>query len=189
MRTTLFLVTLLLISTTSNITSQVKNNKAKTQTIKTLTKHSTNTVTLDFLVHLKTTSTFSGVSKSLLTKGFYFKNKNSAYNLFTNGNDEIYYFPGQGNDGSGVFYGDIQDLKKKIAVQYMFNSEVLYESLIEQSYHYLGAKLYKQHTEGNGNMITIIQTTDFVCMFGENLEKTDDLNYKVFIISRSSFTE
>jgi len=189
MRRTLFLITLLLISTTSNITSQVKNNKTKTQKIKTSTKNDTKAIALDFLVHLKTTSTFSGVSKSLLTKGFYFKNKNSTYNLFTNGIDEIYYFPGQGNDGNGVFYGNIQELKEKIAVQYMFNSEALYESLIEQSYHYLGAKLYKQHTEGNGNMITIMQTADFVFMFGENLEKTDDLNYKVFIISRSSFTE
>lgn len=187
MRTTLILITILL-SITTTCKSQVKS-KTKTQTVKTSTKHDTKSIRLDYLVHLKTTSTFSGVSKSLLTKGFYFKNKNSTYNLFTNGKDEIYYFPGQGNDGSGVFYGDIQELKEKIAIQYMFNSEVLYENLIEQSYHYLGAKLYKQHTEGNGNMITIIQTTDFVFMFGENLEKTDDLNYKVFIISRSSFTE
>ncbi|MGG7553375.1 hypothetical protein ACQ7CX_22470 [Chryseobacterium arthrosphaerae] len=187
MRTTLILITILL-SITTTCKSQVRS-KTKTQTVKISTKHDTKSIRLDYLVHLKTTSTFSGVSKSLLTKGFYFKNKNSTYNLFTNGKDEIYYFPGQGNDGSGVFYGDIQELKEKIAIQYMFNSEVLYENLIEQSYHYLGAKLYKQHTEGNGNMITIIQTTDFVFMFGENLEKTDDLNYKVFIISRSSFTE
>ena len=188
MRTTLLFITIL-VSITTTFRSQVRNNKTRTQTVKTSTKHDTKSIGLDYLVHLKTTSTFSGVSKSLLNKGFYFRSKNNTYNLFTNGKDEIYYFPGQGNDGSGVFYGDIQELKEKIAVQYKFNSEALYESLIEQSYHYLGAKLYKQHIEGNGNMITIIQTTDFVFMFGENLEKTDDLNYKVFIISRSSFTE
>lgn len=189
MRATILLSTLLFMSTTINFESQVKNNKTKTHTIKTSTKYDTKSIALDFLVHLKTTSTFSGVSKSLLNKGFYFKNKNSAYNLFTNGKDEIYYFPGQGNDGSGIFNGSIKEIKEKIAVQYMFNSETLYESLIKQSYNYLGAKLYKQHIEGNGNMITIIQTTDFVFMFGENLEKTDDLNYKVFIISKSNFTE
>jgi hypothetical protein len=187
MRTTLLLITIL-VSIATTFKSQVRS-KTKNQTAKTSIKHDTKSIGLDYLVHLKTTSTFSEVSKSLLSKGFYFRNKNNTYNLFTNGKDEIYYFPGQGNDGNGVFYGDIQELKEKIAVQYMFNSEALYESLIEQSYHYLGANLYKQHTEGNGNMITIIQTTDFVFMFGENLEKTDDLNYKVFIISRSSFTE
>jgi len=61
--------------------------------------------------------------------------------------------------------------------------------MMQQSYKYLGAKQHTQHTEGNGNKLTVIKTSDFVFMFGENLEKTDTLNYKVFILSLSNFIE
>lgn len=92
MRTTLLLITIL-VSITTTFKSQVRS-KTKTQTAKTSTKHDTKSISLDYLVHLKTTATFSGVSKSLLSKGFYFRSKNNTSNLFTNGKDEIYYFPG-----------------------------------------------------------------------------------------------
>ena len=187
MKTTLLTLCFLLLCISTDLKCQSRRSKNKPN--QTTTNILNQKVTLEYLIHLKTTSTFSGVSKALLSKGFYFKDKNDIYSSFTNGTDEVYYFQGQENDGSGIVYGNIQELKDKIAVQYMFNSEALYENLIEQSYHYLGAKLYKQQTEGNENFVTVIKTSDFVIMFGENLEKTDDLNYKVFIMSKSNFDE
>ncbi|MEG0407684.1 MAG: hypothetical protein RR623_02310 [Bacilli bacterium] len=152
-------------------------------------KDNNKSMTLDKLVKLKTISTYTGVSSTLLDLGFYIKSKNDTYSLFTDGTNEIYYFPGEGNDGSGIVLGNAKEVKDKIAVQYMFNSKNVYDNMMQQSYKYLGAKQQTQHTEGNGNKLTVIKTSDFVFMFGENLEKTDTLNYKVFILSLSNFIE
>jgi len=187
MKTTLLTLCFLLLCISTDLKCQSRRSKNKPN--QTTTKILNQKVTLEYLIHLKTTSTFSGVSKALLSKGFYFKDKNDIYSSFTNGTDEVYYFQGQENDGSGIIYGNAKEIKEKIAVQYMFNSKNLYDELVKQSYNYLGAELYKQHTEANGNIVTVIKSSDFVFLFGENLEKTDDLNYKVFIMSKSNFIE
>lgn len=184
----LLLLGLTLNFTVHSLQAQTKKKHPITKSVS-VTKNNIKSVTLDKLAKLKTISTYTGVSSTLLEMGFYIKSKNDTYSLFTDGTNEIYYFPGEGNDGSGIVLGNAKEIKDKIAVQYKFNSKSQYESLIQQSYKYLGAKQYKQHTEGNGDKLTVIVSSDFVFMFGENLEKTDNLNYKLFIISRSNFTE
>ena len=184
----LLLLGLTLNFTVHSVQAQTKKKHPITKSVS-VTKNNIKSVTLDKLVKLKTISTYTGVSSTLLEMGFYIKSKNDTYSLFTDGNNEIYYFPDEGNDGSGIALGNAKEVKDKIAVQYIFNSKNVYDNMIQQSYKYLGAKQHTQHTEGNGNKLTVIKTSDFVFMFGENLEKTDTLNYKVFILSLSNFIE
>lgn len=184
----LLLVGITLHFAVNNLPAQTKKKNQVTKSIS-APKNNIKSVTLDKLVKLKTISTYTGVSSTLLEMGFYIKSKNDTYSLFTDGTNEFYYFPGEGNDGSGVVVGNAKELRDKISVQYIFNSKNMYDDMMKQSYKYLGAKQHAQHTEGNSDKLTVIKTSDFVFMFGENLEKTDTLNYKVFILSLSNFIE
>lgn len=181
------LIGLLVLSTNSVLKSQAK--KATKNTTTSVNENKTKVLNLENLIRLKTTATFSGVSSNLLNKGFYFKRKNDIYSLFTNGKEDFYYFPGSENDGTGIVNGNASEIKEKIAVQYLFNSKIVYEKLLQESYNYLGARLYKSHTDNNGDYIKVIKTSDFVFIFGENVDRTDPLQYKLFITSISNFVE